>query len=62
MDNYSELVKEMADAFITVVRQLETELARVHSENELLRFELRELRDQTDDFYDVMDREEKAGL
>lgn len=51
MDNYTDLIKAMADAFITTVRVLETENSRLRSENELLSLELRELREQTDEIY-----------
>lgn len=65
MDNYSELIRMMADAFITTVRVLETEVSRLRSENELLQLELREQQEQTDQWYDwrdEIDREERAGL
>ena len=65
MNNYSELIQQMAEAFITAVRTLETENARLRSENELLELRLRETEEQTDqwfDWRDEIDREEKAGL
>ena len=65
MDNYSDLLKAMADAFITTVRVLETENARLRSEVDSLRIELDETQAATDQWYDwrdEIDREEKAGL
>lgn len=65
MDNYSQLIRDMADAFITAVRVLETENARLRSENELLGLELSETQARTDfweEFMDEKDRGERAGL
>ena len=61
MDNYSELVRAMADAFLSAVRVLETENARLRSEKELLQLELDEAIARTDfweEFMDEKDREE----
>lgn len=65
MDNYSNLLKAMADAFITTVRVLETENAHLRSEVESLRIELDETQAGTDQWYDwrdELDREEMTGL
>ena len=61
MDNYSELVRAMADAFLSAVRVLETENAQLRSEKELLQLELDEAIARTDfweEFMDEKDREE----
>lgn len=63
MDNYSDLLKAMADAFITTVRVLETENAHLRSEVESLRIELREQREKDDTFYEFREKKMKeAGL
>ena len=65
MNNYSDLIKAMADAFITAVHVLETENANLRSEVESLRTELDETQAATDqwfDWRDEIDREEMAGL
>ena len=52
MDKYTELVKAMAEAFMTAVRVLEEENARLKGENRLLTLELKELREKTDTYYE----------
>ena len=51
MDKNADLIQLMADAFITAVRTLETENARLRSENELLALELREQEAGSDQWY-----------
>lgn len=61
MNNYAELIVQMADAFLTITRELKTELGRAHSEIELLQLELDETIARTDfweEFMDEKDREE----
>jgi hypothetical protein len=41
MDNYAELIRGMAEAFLTVVRIQQDEIARLESECEYLHEELR---------------------
>lgn len=48
MDKNADLIQLMADAFIAAVRTLETENARLRSENELLTLRLREQEAGTD--------------
>ena len=65
MDKNADLIQLMAEAFIAAVRTLETENARLRSENELLALELRDAEassDQWFDWRDELDREESAGL
>ena len=66
MDKYSDLLRAMSEAFITAVRALETENAKLKSENEFLRAELDETRaryDSWDEFMaDEQAREEALGL
>ena len=64
MDNYAGLLKAMSDAFLTAVRVLETEIAQLKGEIELLELELREVRERGwDEFMeDEQAREEAAGL
>ena len=50
MDNYSELIRNMAEAFVDAVRALETENAKLRSENELLALELKEAKEGNDQF------------
>ena len=58
MDNYSGLLKDMADAFLTAVRVLETENAQLRSEKELLQLELDETRARTDFWEEFIDEKE----
>ena len=51
MNNYSELVRQMAESFVEAVRELETEINKLRSENESLRLLLRELRESTDTYH-----------
>jgi len=53
MDKYSELIRAMSEAFITVIRSLEDEIARLRGDKELLELELRELRAKTDTWWEV---------
>lgn len=56
----------MCEAFITAIRALEAENARLRSENELLELRLKESEEHTDQWYDYwldeLDREEITGL
>jgi len=52
MNNYTELIKAMAEAFMTAVRVLETDNERLKGENELLRLEIREMQERTDVYWD----------
>ncbi len=52
MDNNADLIRLMAESFITAVRALETENARLRGEKELLELELREIQNGTDIYID----------
>ena len=52
MNNNAELVRQMADAFITTVRVLETENARLRAENEQLAMRLAEEQASHDYWYE----------
>jgi regulator of replication initiation timing len=52
MDNYSELITQMADAYITAVRVLETENARLRAENKQLSAALAEKQAANDIWYE----------
>ena len=50
MDNYADLIKRMAEVFMNIVRELETENYKLRCENELLSLEVRELKEGTDTY------------
>ena len=50
MDEHAELIHQMAEVYITCVRELWTENAQLKSENESLRQIIRELREASDTF------------
>lgn len=65
MDKYSQLIRDMADAFLAAVRVLETENAQLRSDLELVSLELHETQARTDfweEFIDEKEREEAAGI
>jgi hypothetical protein len=64
MDNYAQLIRDMADAFLAAVRVLETENAQLRSDLELLGIELAETQARTDfweEFIDEKEREEATS-
>ena len=48
MDKYSQLIRDMADAFLTAVRVLEAENAQLRSDLDLVSLELHETQARTD--------------
>lgn len=52
MDKNADLIQLMAEAFIAAVRELETENARLRSENELLALEIKETKMAYDVWYE----------
>ena len=52
MDKYSELITQMADAFIKAVRELETQITMLESENAYLEMELSAERAAHDHWYE----------
>ena len=61
MDNYAELIQNMAEAFLTVVRIQQDEIARLKSENAFLEEELR-TEQMRDTLWDELEREEAASV
>ena len=48
MDEHAELINNMAEVYLAVVRELRTENSRLKSENESLRTIIKELREASD--------------
>lgn len=51
MDKNSELIHQMAEVYITCVRDLETQIRDLKAENDSLRTVVKELREATDTIY-----------
>ena len=52
MDDYTELVHEMAEVYLKAVRDLRTENSKLKSENDSLRQIIQELREASDTYYE----------
>ena len=51
-NNNAALIHQMADVYITCVRDLETQIRDLKAENDSLRALVKELREATDDYYE----------